>query len=395
MKVNERRQHTVKMAIAITLIVMGQTTATPAATGVAAQQSPTAQATMEIDGSASAELREMVKADQADRAGFLQGRMPSDTERQRMRAADASRLTRVRQILKSNQVTTAQDFDNAALLFQHGETTDDILIAHELSFTALLKGNGRSINNLPILAEDRFLERIGRKQRFGSQGRFLPRSTGSGTVWTLDDTDEQGELAVTDTLRADLFMPPLAASRSKANAIQDFVTPIVTRLKVRLDPEWQKKEAKRFTSLELARLANNPSAKWDRATAEATTKRVLEWYRADALQTPEDYYRAGKLLLATTAFAPGETASEKETVTRRLLLAHELATVAALRKHPEAPRLFAETWDTFLITTGNLQRYGTRQERKAGKTVYVGGIADTTSDMVRQALGVPPRDKRS
>jgi hypothetical protein len=346
------------------------------------------QAPAETD---NAELAAMVKADQEERAWSLQRRTPSKDDIKKMEVGDAQRLARARQLLKENKVVTSIDFSHAALLFQHGNTSDDILVAHELSFLSLLKSlqEGKpALNNLPVVAEDRFLDRMGRKQRFGSQGSVLPQPAKGKTLnFALVAMDEGDDLSVTDTLRADLFMPPLAASKKDGPlAFRDYVQSLGAHSKQRYDKVWQAEQAKRPVSRALKQLAEAPLK--DRAEAKSAVAAALRYYRADDLRTPDDYYYAGSLLFAATALLPSSTKVERETTMRRLLLAHELSMVAALRGQPQAPLLFAQTWDRFLTEIGQPQRYGTYKlgEAEKGKSA---GLAASSSDTVRKMLGVP------
>lgn len=334
-----------------------------ALSGIAKADPPVAVQAAEPDGPASAELRGMVKTDQQDRDWFLKGRKMTPAEEKRMNTRDAKRLARVRQLLKADRVRTAKDFDNASLLFQHGRTPDDIQVAHELGIITLLQAKGRSLNNMLVLAEDRFLDYIGRKQRFGSQGRPVSPVAAKTPLPAsqIKDVDEEGDLAVTDNLRADLFMPPLVASKEKGSmALNDHLDTIIARLQQRYNTEWQTEQAQRPVSQELEQLAKS-------APSPATTSRVLELYRADDLRTPDDYYYAAKLLYTAAPLLPTSTRDDKETVTRQYLLAHELATVAALRKKQEARHLFAKTWDACLLSLDRPQRYGTQPG--AGKPI--------------------------
>src|SRR5215467_9206634 len=47
-----------------------------------------------------------------------------------VRQRDAQRRTRALELLRQNLLTTGQDFEDAAFIFQHGEQADDYLLAH-------------------------------------------------------------------------------------------------------------------------------------------------------------------------------------------------------------------------------------------------------------------------
>ncbi len=92
---------------------------------------------------------------------------------------DKARLKRVKQLYTQNLLHTADDYDRAATVLQHGEVPEDFLLAHEFWVVAISKGkNDRDILSMAAASEDRFLMNIGRPQRFGTQ----LRSEGNGPI---------------------------------------------------------------------------------------------------------------------------------------------------------------------------------------------------------------------
>jgi hypothetical protein len=71
-------------------------------------------------------------------------------------------------LLASGGVTTAQDFHDAAFIFQHGDKPDDYLLAHILAIQAIAKGDSTSVW-ISAATLDRYLQFIGQKQVFGTQ----------------------------------------------------------------------------------------------------------------------------------------------------------------------------------------------------------------------------------
>jgi hypothetical protein len=310
--------------------------------------SPTPKAL--VDGPASEELRTLRDADQADRK-FT--KLPPPEELAAIAARDKSRRQRVTELLADDKLVTPEDFDNAALIFQHGETSEDYLTAHELAIIAVMLGR---FNSLPALAEDRFLEKIGQKQRFGTQfgmkgDELIPRPVDGGKP-----------TSVTDTLRADFLVPTVKEwERDGMKAVATSQKRIVTRMRERRDLKFREQAAKRPIAAELRKLATGKGA-----TGAA---RVLQIYRNDALLTPEDYYNAARVLSRR-----GDAAA--------WILAHELATVAAMQGKSEARRLAAETLDLYLLAVGQPQRYGTVRGRPT---------SDTVTESVRTRFGLPKR----
>ncbi len=331
-------------------------------------------------GPASDELKRLRDEDQADRQRDWSKVSPAELEA--IAERDRKRLARVRELLEQDKVVTPEDFDHAALIFQHGVTPDDYLVAHELALVALLTSRSRGFNNLPVLAEDRFLLSVGRKQRFGAQGEAKPTPDGS----QIQTTDEEGDLAVTDTLRADLFMAPLAVAKKEGPmGTMKVFDSLAAHLKQRMDPTWQEAQKDRPAAKRLAEAAaqaGDPAT--SRAEAGKLAAEVLKLYQADELKTPADYRNAARALLATAG-----QQEDGERTARQLLLAHELAMVAALRGAQEARPILATSWDAFLKRIGQPQRYGTLFGN-GGDATPLPPVARSASDTVRKVFGVPP-----
>lgn len=86
----------------------------------------------------------------------------------RIYAEDAVRRGQVKALLDAGELRTATDFYSAALVFQHGDTAEDYLMAHTLAVAALGEGSTES----PWLAAatlDRYLQKIGQPQIYGTQ----------------------------------------------------------------------------------------------------------------------------------------------------------------------------------------------------------------------------------
>ena len=69
------------------------------------------------------------------------------------------------------------------MVFQHGETQEDILFAHVLAVTALGKSNARA-RWLAAASLDRYLHRLGQPQIFGTQ--FTNKDVSSNAGWTME-----------------------------------------------------------------------------------------------------------------------------------------------------------------------------------------------------------------
>lgn len=296
------------------------------------------------------ELRLLVEADQKDRTNDTE---MSQEQLRAMAARDRERRARVRKLILADALKDAIDFDRAALIYQHGDQQDDYEVARELSILAFSMGR---INSLPALSEDRFLQAIGRAQRFGTQFTLGP----DGALKLGSIPDSKAPTAVSDALRLDFLQPPLGVIEKEGMKAYEVGAPLIA---ARLDQRWNREF--------LAVAASSASAVELRALAAtrhnaASRARVLELYVQDALSTPEDYVNAARILT-----------SASETPTR--LLANEFAALAAMRGHPHGGRVFAETWDRFIGGIGRPSRYGTR-----GSEV----VRASTGPAVRRFLGL-------
>ena len=114
------------------------------------------------------EMAAILAADQAvrqDLAAVLAGGREGAL---RIHAADAVRRQQVRVLLDADALRTATDLYSAALVFQHGDTAEDYLLAHTLAVAALGEGSTES----PWLAAatlDRYLQKVGQPQIYGTQ----------------------------------------------------------------------------------------------------------------------------------------------------------------------------------------------------------------------------------
>ncbi len=81
---------------------------------------------------------------------------------------DEARRVRTRQLLDAAALNTADDFYRAAYVFQHGITTDDILLAHALAVAATARGHPEGAR-IAAASLDRYLQRMGQPQIYGTQ----------------------------------------------------------------------------------------------------------------------------------------------------------------------------------------------------------------------------------
>ncbi|PTX91253.1 hypothetical protein [Opitutus sp. ER46] len=116
---------------------------------------------------------------------------------------DAARVKRAKELYNRGLLRTGGDYFHAAMVLQRADAADDFLLAHELCIVALLKGEKRA-RWLAAASEDRFLLKIGRPQRFGTQYR------GRGDAAAEPAT---GPAAVSDALRREFNVTPAPAGK--------------------------------------------------------------------------------------------------------------------------------------------------------------------------------------
>jgi hypothetical protein len=113
-------------------------------------------------------------------------------------AHDGERRSQVKKLLESGSLKTAEDFHDAAFIYQHGQTPDDYLLAHILGTVAVAKGDTTSLW-ISAASFDRYLQAINRAQVFGTQYRSTDNSP------TTQDPYEKN--LIPDQLRAVYCVP--------------------------------------------------------------------------------------------------------------------------------------------------------------------------------------------
>lgn len=146
---------------------------------------------------ANDKLKELVGADQADRS-TAHIDWPAVNQR------DTSRAAEVMAQLRSGKVLTAEDFYNAAMVFQHGGSADDLQLAHALAtISARLAPEHPAPKWLAAAAWDRYMMWKKQPQWFGTQSQVL-KDTGKKTLYpVLPD-------AISDAERAAAGVAPLS-----------------------------------------------------------------------------------------------------------------------------------------------------------------------------------------
>lgn len=151
------------------------------------------------------DIHKLYLQDQSDRG--VGGKAASDW--QDLVKHDTARRNRARELMTSGSLKTAQDFHDAAFIFQHSVQTDeysvsavasDYLLAHVLANVAVAKGDRKSLW-LSAASLDRYLQLIGQPQIFGTQ--YQSKDDQPYTQEPYNRT------VVPDPLRLVLCVPPL------------------------------------------------------------------------------------------------------------------------------------------------------------------------------------------
>ena len=152
--------------------------------------------------SSSAEMQRLFDEDQAAR----QTPPTSKEKGVEIYRQDAERRITARKLITDNALHTAQDFENAAFIFQHSDTADDYLLAHTLAMIAVAKGHASALW-IATATLDRYLNKIGQPQIYGTQYQRKPE-----TPWTQEPYNRT---LISDALRQQLGVPDLAAQEKQ------------------------------------------------------------------------------------------------------------------------------------------------------------------------------------
>jgi hypothetical protein len=180
------------------------------------------------------ELHALFVADQTDRNDHPAYDTP---EYWHLRTRDAMRRQRVSEMLAQGLLTAPDEYFQAALIFQHGETLEEIWQAHQLAHRAAEMGATQSMGEkdsrwLAAATLDRWLMYQGKPQKYGTQ--FVPDSK-RWRLWDVDPT-------TTDTERAANHVPSLQEQLKQA----EIYTQELDRPPRENAPEWMKEALERW-----------------------------------------------------------------------------------------------------------------------------------------------------
>lgn len=140
----------------------------------------------------SQEIKAIMDADQLDRT------QPTS----RIDQKDKKRRERIAEIFADGCLKTADDYANAALVFQHGEVPDHFFQAYLWAARAVELGKDKS-KSLMAAAIDRYLMNKGYKQIYATQATMPHETHGCWCLWPVEEIS-------TDADRRKLDRDPLA-----------------------------------------------------------------------------------------------------------------------------------------------------------------------------------------
>ena len=155
------------------------------------------------------ELQTLFEQDQADRAGFAHF---DQEQHQRMLQRGGTRRERVTALLASSPLLDAEDYFHAAMIFQHGETLEHFLRAHELAHKGIKLGHSGCLR-LMAAAYDRWLMARGYPQKYGTQYII---EHGHWALFAVDPS-------TTDEQRAQWNVPPLEQCFQRAEEMNQTI----------------------------------------------------------------------------------------------------------------------------------------------------------------------------
>lgn len=165
-------------------------------------------------------INKLLDADQKDRQGAMS---LSQAQWKVISERDAERRKIVHQMLESGALKTGEDFEDASVIFQHGDKPQDYLLAHVLATTAMAKGDANA-RWIAAATLDRYLQSIKQPQVFGTQYKWTEMNPKPhGATQAPYDKD-----LLSDALRRESCVATYAAQQKNVAAMaqgKDFPSP--------------------------------------------------------------------------------------------------------------------------------------------------------------------------
>jgi hypothetical protein len=199
----------------VTLVAQTPSTDQSKATTSPKQSKAVPSPTIPKIAEANPEVLQLAIQDQWDRGNDMFGAKelpPPDMHGQTVQQRDEQRHAAIRKLLTDGKVQSGTDFWLSALIFQHSNKADDLMLAHVLAVTAAAKGNHNG-KWLAAASLDRYLWAIGQPQIFGTNFQ-----KGSNGKWT---NEPYAKDTVSDAERAVWCVIPLQEQEKILNNIRN------------------------------------------------------------------------------------------------------------------------------------------------------------------------------
>jgi hypothetical protein len=157
---------------------------------VPSKQSPTIPSLPDV----KPEVLDLVAQDQWDRCNDMFGekhQIESCTIKPSIVEHDSIRHAKAMELLAQGRIESGREYFFVALLFQHSDNPDELMLAHVLAITAASKGFSHA-KWMAAATMDRYLQAINQPQIFGTQFKM---ATGQ---WTMEPYTRN---AISDALR--------------------------------------------------------------------------------------------------------------------------------------------------------------------------------------------------
>jgi hypothetical protein len=155
----------------------------------------------------NSEMQKISEADQKDRQPGL-GKIDWTV----VGKADAARRQATGKLLADGKLHTGEDFERAAFVFQHGDTSNDYLLAHTLAMIAIARGRPSALW-IAAATMDRYLNSIHQPQIYGTQFFTPPHQPTT--------QDPYNRSLISDALRRYLDVPSQAKQEEQRKQYDD------------------------------------------------------------------------------------------------------------------------------------------------------------------------------
>ncbi|NUM81808.1 hypothetical protein HUU42_13505 [bacterium] len=312
------------------------------------------------------ELYNIFMEDQADRQKDIR-----NIDGGALSKRDAERRKQVKKIIDKNGLATAEDYFRAAMIFQHGQDTNDYKLSHTFALNAVrLDSSHSEAKWLSAASWDRYLMNIGKPQWYGTQFQIKDNRC---VLYEVDTTK------VSDFDRIRLNVPTLAQARARAD--------LMTKEFQKSDTENEKEFLKSSNSELYKAYLETKKEKRPANAGSSYINQIKKLIKKTGLKSPEDYFFA--------AYIFNKNADEKDSTNYKT--AHDFALKSlSLGLHEslvwEAKYLVAQTKDNYLMSIGQSQCYGTKVIFDQEKMSLAPIDSACSNDNERTSLGLPSLD---